>query len=145
MSESQIYQLLANVVLVLHLGVVLFVIGGLLVVIVGNLCGWRWVNRLWFRVAHLAAIGIVVAESWFGIMCPLTALESWLLSKAGASPSNQGFVQYWVEYFLYYEAPIWVFTLAYTAFGIVVAAAWWYFPPERKKRKPNAGKLGESP
>jgi hypothetical protein len=135
MPEPHHYQLLANGVLVLHLGVVLFVIGGLLLVVVGNLCHWRWVNRLWFRIAHLAAIAIVVAESWFGIMCPLTSLESWLRSKTGAAPASQGFIEHWVEFLLYYDAPTWVFTLAYTTFGLLVAAAWWYFPPERRQRK----------
>jgi membrane protein implicated in regulation of membrane protease activity len=32
---------------------------------------------------------------------------------------------------LYYEAPFWVFTLAYTAFAILVLLAWWRFPPRR--------------
>jgi hypothetical protein len=137
MPDSPTYLLLANAVLVLHLGVVLFVIGGLLLVLVGNLSGWRWVNRLWFRIAHLAAIATVVAQSWFGIMCPLTSLESWLRSKAGAAPASEGFIEHWVEFLLYYDAPTWVFTLAYTAFGALVAAAWWWFPPQRQLPKPG--------
>ncbi|MDP2248159.1 MAG: DUF2784 family protein, partial [Nitrosomonadales bacterium] len=70
------YQLLANIVLLAHFSIVLFVIGGLFLIIAGNLLSWHWVNRLWFRVAHLLAIGIVITESWLGITCPLTTLES---------------------------------------------------------------------
>ena len=75
--------LLANAVLVVHVGIAAFVVAGLLLVIVGNLEHWGWVNNAWFRVAHVAAIGIVVAESWLGFVCPLTTLEMWLRSRAG--------------------------------------------------------------
>ena len=76
---------LANAVLIVHVGIAAFVVVGLLLVIAGNLKRWRWVNNAWLRVAHLAAIGIVVAESWLGFVCPLTTLEMWLRSRAGAS------------------------------------------------------------
>lgn len=38
------YSLLADAVLVLHVAVVVFVVGGMLAVLVGNGRGWRWVN-----------------------------------------------------------------------------------------------------
>ena len=131
---DQAFQVLANAVLVLHLGIVLFVIAGLLLVVGGNLRGWRWVNRLWFRLAHLAAIAVVVAESWAGITCPLTTLEMWLRAKAGAATYGGGFVEYWLQRLLYYDAPGWVFTLGYSLFGLMVAATWWYFPPASRRR-----------
>lgn len=55
------YALLADIVLTLHVAIVAFVVGGLVLVVVGNLRGWRWVNALWFRLAHLGAILFVVA------------------------------------------------------------------------------------
>ena len=129
------YQLLADVVLVVHFAVVLFVVGGLVVVIVGNLCGWRWVNNLWFRVAHLAAIGIVVAQAWLGRLCPLTVLESWLRAQAGQEVYSASFVEHWMQQVLYFDAPIWMFAVVYTVFGLLVLAAWWYFPPARRTRR----------
>lgn len=132
-ANSPPYQLLADAVLLLHFGVVLFVIGGLVLVVVGNLRGWRWVNSLWFRLAHLLAIGVVVAQAWLGEVCPLTTLESWLRVKAGAPSYSKSFIEHWVQHLLFYEAPSWVFTLAYTVFGLLVLASWWYFPPRHKK------------
>lgn len=126
------FRLLADAVLLLHLGVVLFVIGGLVLVLAGNRWGWRWVNGLGFRVAHLGAIAVVVAESWFGITCPLTTLESWLRLQAGSAGYGTGFIEHWVQRVLFYEAPGWVFAAAYTAFGLLVAAAWWRYPPTRR-------------
>jgi hypothetical protein len=123
------YQLLADAMLALHIAIVLFVIGGLAVVVVGNLCGWHWVNAWWFRLAHVAAIGIVVAETWFGIVCPLTTWERWLRTKGGAAIYEGGFIEHWMQRTLYYDAPPWVFTMAYSLFGLAVVAAWWFFPP----------------
>lgn len=133
------YQFLAEVVLVLHFGVVVFVVGGLVFVLVGNVLRWRWVNALVFRLAHLAAIGGVVALSWLGEVCPLTALESWLRVQAGASAYSKSFVEHWVQWLLYYEAPFWVFVLAYTLFALVVLACWWYFPPRRARHEQMPG------
>lgn len=124
---------LADAVLVLHAGIVLFVVGGLLLIVAGNRVGWPWVNAWWFRLLHLAAIAIVVAESWLGIECPLTTLEAWLRAQAGQPVAGQGFVERWVSRLLYYRAPPWVFTLAYTVFGLLVVAAWWAYPPARRK------------
>jgi len=129
---TEIITLLADIVLLAHFGLVVFVVGGLAVILVGNLLGWRWVNNLWFRLAHIAAIAVVVAESWLGITCPLTTLESWLRAQAGSSGYDASFIEHWVQRILFHEAPPWVFASAYTAFGLLVAAAWWYFPPRRR-------------
>lgn len=132
--------LLADVVLLTHFGVVLFVVGGLVLIVAGNALGWAWVNRPWLRIAHLGAIATVVAESWWGMTCPLTTLEAWLRAQAGAaSYRGESFIGHWLQRLLYYDAPPWAFAIAYTAFGLLVVAAWWYFPPRHKRRRPEPG------
>lgn len=128
------YQFLVGLVLALHVALVAFVVGGLLAVIAGNLFGWRWVNALWFRLAHLAAIAIVVAQSWLGIVCPLTSLELWLRERSGQGAYTGGFIEHWLERVLYYDAPTWVFTTVYSLFGLGVLATWWFFPPRRRRQ-----------
>lgn len=134
------YQALADAVLVLHTGIVLFVVGGLLLVLLVNGLRlgprWGWVNRPLFRGLHLAAIGVVVAESWLGIECPLTTLEMALRARAGEAAYAGSFVQHWLQRLLYYNAPGWVFTLAYSVFGLAVAATWWRWPPRRRQAAP---------
>jgi hypothetical protein len=129
--------MVADIVLVLHFSIVLFVVAGLVLVLAGNHLGWAWVNRLWFRLAHLAAIGVVVAEAWLGITCPLTTLEFWLRREAGAVFHQQGFIEYWVQRLLYYDAPAWVFISAYTGFGLLVLATWFVYPPDGGRRPPR--------
>jgi hypothetical protein len=119
--------------LTLHFAVVAFVVGGLVLVIIGNLSGWRWVNTLWFRLAHLGAIAVVVTEAWLGVACPLTTLEMWLRAKARATTYSGSFIEHWVQRVLYYEAPSWVFVLGYSLFGLLVVATWLYFPPTSKR------------
>jgi hypothetical protein len=128
------YQLLADLVLVLHVALVAFVVFGLVLILIGNLGAWRGINARWFRLLHLTAIGVVVAEAWFRVTCPLTALEVWLRSRARADSYSGSFIEHWVGRMLYYEAPSWVFTLGYSLFGLLVAAAWWYFPPTPRRR-----------
>ena len=128
------WRLLADAVLLLHFGIVLFVVTGLPVIVVGGLRGWRVARSLGFRLAHLAAIGFVVAQAWLGAVCPLTTLEMWLRAQAGDGTYGGGFIEHWVHRVLFWQAPSWVFTLAYSLFGLAVLAAWWYFPPQRRRR-----------
>jgi len=127
------YLALANAVLGLHVLIVLFVVVGLLLILVGNALAWRWVNFIWFRLLHLFTIAVVVAESWLGIVCPLTTLESWLRMRGGQRQHDLGFIEYWLQQLLFFEGPPWVFTLAYSLFAALVVLSWWYFPPGRKR------------
>lgn len=132
---TDVYQILADAVLAIHVLVVVFVVLGLVLVVAGNRLGWRWVNHLWFRLIHLGAIVVVVAEAWLGIVCPLTTLEMWLRLKAGQAGYSGSFIQHWLQQVLYYDAPAWVFIAAYTAFGLLVLASWWRYPPAWRRRK----------
>lgn len=134
MTGWNAYQALADIVLAVHLLLVVFVVLGLVIIILGNLRRWGWVNNLWFRLAHLGVILVVVAEAWLGIVCPLTTLETWLRQQAGATGYQGGFIEYWLQSILYYSAPDWVFILIYTLFGMLVLATFWWFPPRLRRR-----------
>ena len=134
MSHSPPYQLLADLVLSLHFAIVLFVVGGLAVIVLGSRRGWRIAGALWFRLVHLAAIAAVVAQAWLGVVCPLTTLEMWLRTKARDSTYSGSFIEHWVHRLMYFDAPPWVFAIAYSLFGLAVLAAWWYFPPKSGRR-----------
>lgn len=128
------YTLLADLVLVVHVLFVAFVIGGLVLVVLGGYRHWRWIRNSWFRSFHLLGIGVVVAQAWLGIVCPLTTIEMKLRRKAGELGYEGSFVQYWLQRVLYYEAPAWVFALAYSVFGLLVLIAMCKFPPNFLRR-----------
>lgn len=72
------------------------------------------------------------------MVCPLTTLELWLRAKAGVAVYGGSFIEYWLQRVLYYEAPWWVFAVAYSLFGLLVIAAWVYFPPRGRQRSDSA-------
>ena len=127
-GRNGINATLADAVLVVHALFVLFVVGGLLATWIGLALGAPFARNRWFRGAHLAAIAFVVGEALLGVMCPLTAWEDALRGRT----SETGFLQRWIHAWLFWHAPPWVFTVAYTAFGALVAATWWRFPPRRR-------------
>ena len=129
---EHLYQPLADLVLLLHALFVVFVVAALLLTIVGGYCRWQWILNWWFRVVHLVSIAVVVAQSWAGLICSLTSLEMWLRGQAGGEQYDGSFIQYWLQRFLYYDAPGWVFVAAYTVFGLLVIITWIRFPPQKK-------------
>ena len=125
MNDARLYSLLADAILLIHFAFVVFVVAGFLAILIGLLARWSWIHNRVFRVAHLAAIGIVVLQAWFGQLCPLTIWENELRQQAGESGYTESFVEHWLHKLLFYQAEAWVFTAIYTGFGILVVLAWY--------------------
>lgn len=121
---------MADLILVVHAGFVLFVVGGLAAIWIGIALGMPFARDPWFRGFHLAAIAFVALESLLGFMCPLTVWEDALRGNTG----GEGFIQRWIHAWLFWSWPAWVFTSIYVAFGALVAATWWLFPPGARSR-----------
>tara|TARA_R110002110_G_scaffold3754_1_gene19525 strand:- start:53427 stop:53828 length:402 start_codon:yes stop_codon:yes gene_type:complete len=126
---TELYVLAADTLLALHVLFVAFVVSGLVFIFIGKVLSWHWVRNPWFRVLHLLGIGVVVLQSWLGLICPLTVWEMELRSKAGEHAYDVSFIAYWLNELLYYDAPAWVFILCYTVFGLVVLSSWFLVRP----------------
>ena len=124
----------ADVIAIIHLGYVVFVILGFILIVMGIVLKWQWVRNLWFRIAHLVAIAGVALEAILGINCPLTVLEFSL--RYGVRPSDRrvSFVGDIIDSILYYGAPAWVFTIIYVGFALLVAITFIMAPPSRRGR-----------
>jgi len=133
MENPHLFSVLADMVLALHFAIAVFVVAGLPAIVIGNSLGWRRVNTYFFRLAHLAAIGIIVLQAWCGKYCALTYIESWLRTRAGELPYEQSFIGHWLQRILYYEAPMRAFAVVYSVFGLLVLWAWLRFPPARRQ------------
>ena len=125
------HVLLADAILMLHFAVVLFVVGGQLVVLVGGPLGWRVVRRFGLRLSHLALMGFIALQTWLGELCPLTVWEQSLRARAGQGQYDESFIEHWLSRLLFFEAPWWVFVAAYSAFLALVVLSWWRWPPRR--------------
>jgi hypothetical protein len=129
-----IYRVLAEVVLIMHALFIAFVIMGLALILIGALRRWAWIRNPWFRLVHLLAIGVVVVESWFGGICPLTEWESRLREAAGGAGYRESFVAHWLHELLFYDIAPGIFNILYTGFGALVLIAWLVVPPRRLDR-----------
>lgn len=90
-----IHRLLADLVVVLHLGFILFVVlGGLLV---------RW--RRWAALVHLPCAAYGAAIELWGWTCPLTPLENRLRELGGERGYAGGFIEHYLVP-LIYPAPL---------------------------------------
>jgi hypothetical protein len=88
------YQLLADLVLIVHLAFVVFVLcGGLLVL------KWRWI--VWL---HLPAVTWGAFVEFSGWICPLTPLENWLRAQGGETAYAGDFIARYLQPLLYPDA-----------------------------------------
>jgi hypothetical protein len=86
-----LYRLLADLVLLLHLGFILFVAAGVLLVL-------RWPRLLW---AHIPSASWGIYTALTGTVCPLTPLENHLRRLGGEAGFEGGFIQHYVETLVY--------------------------------------------
>jgi uncharacterized protein DUF2784 len=112
-AAPNLYRLLADLVVLAHLGfVVLAVLGGLLAL--------RWRRFVWI---HLSTVIWAATVEFFGWVCPLTPLENWLRVKAGETAYSSDFIARYLLPVLYPEGLTRELQLALGIFVIVVNLA----------------------
>lgn len=145
----------ADLLVVIHWAVVLFVVLGQLVFAIGaglirvgrvhgDAPGWR--GRLVrvtrdprVRFAHLATMGYIVINTWLGNLCFLTVWEHALRARAGQTiDEGTGFIAGFLADALYIDAPWQAFVVVYTLFFALVLATWWLAPPRSRKAHATA-------
>lgn len=124
--------LLADGLVAFHLGFVLFVLVGELLIVLGALLRWSWIRNLAFRLAHLAAIVVVASEALLGWVCPLTRWEWELREAAGHDVEHVSFVGRIARGLLYWDLSASTFTVIYVAFAALVVATLVLVPPRRR-------------
>jgi hypothetical protein len=90
-TAQTVYPLLADLVVWVHVGFVVFVVlGGLLLM--------KWPRLIWI---HLPAVFWAIAIELSGWICPLTPLENWLRHKGGEENYQFDFVARYLLPMLY--------------------------------------------
>ena len=111
MNTLQIlYQLLADLIVLVHVAFVVFaVLGGLLAA--------RWRRLVWI---HLPAVIWAALVEVLGWVCPLTPLENWLRRKGGQAGYPSDFIAHYVLPILYPEGLTREVQIALGAFVILI-------------------------
>jgi hypothetical protein len=94
MPAMNFHGLLADAVVVVHFGFVLFVLSGGLLVL-----GWRRV--MWLHLPAAAWGALIEFAGW---ICPLTPLEKWLRRQGNLGGYEGGFVEHYILPVLYPQA-----------------------------------------
>lgn len=135
--------LLADAIFLVHALLAAFIVLGLLAIWIGCGLGWALVRNPWLRLAHLAAMALVTAESLLGIFCPLTRREN-LLRQAAGTPGRytSSFVAFWAEHIFYWDLPEETFSALYLLLLAAIAATWWLAPPRAWRPEGKEGPGG---
>jgi len=131
--------LLADLLVAVHVAFVAFIVLGEAAILAGAALRWGWVRHRGFRLAHVAAIVVVALEAVCGVLCPLTRWEFELRERAGQGGRPGTFIGRLLHDLLYYDAPPWVFLVAYVAFALLVVLTLVFVPP-RWKRPPEGNR-----
>lgn len=133
------YQLAADLTLLVHTFLGLFVVLGVVMILLGAARGWAWVRNRTFRRIHLFTVAAVMVLSVLGIVCPLTSLEMYLRAQGGGVVYSGSFIGHWLEFLLYYTAPNWVWVVVYSLFSGVLVWCTIAIPWSAKGQHKDAG------
>jgi len=132
--EPNLLAILAEAVLLLHLGVVLFNIFGLIAIPLGAWRGWAFVRIFWWRALHVAILAVVALQAVLDRVCFLTVWQSDLLHRAGEAASDAPLIQRWVTRAIFWPLPLWFFALLYAAVCLYTLFLWWAVPPNLPRK-----------
>ena len=85
------YLLFADLIVILHLGFIVFAA-------LGALLAFKWPRLVWL---HLPAVIWAAITEFMGLICPLTPLENWLRQQAGADSYQTSFISHYLLPLIY--------------------------------------------
>ena len=132
------YGLAADLMVVVHMLYVAYIVVGLGLIVAGLRRKWNWVRNPWFRLTHLLAILIVMYEIIVKAQCPLTVWEMQLRGLAGQAVNQSTFMDRVLSFILVADAPVWLVSSLYHAFGLAIVLLFVFAPPRWKKARQSS-------
>ena len=117
--------MIADIVLVFHFAIVIFITFGFFLIPIGYKFNWIWVKHLKLRMFHFGMMTFVTFESLLGITCPLTLFEN---NLRGINEYTS-FISYWVHQIIYWDLPSQFFIILYCVVLVWAFLLWKLFPP----------------
>ena len=124
---------IADIILVFHFGIVIFVTVGFFLIPIGWKLNWYWVCHRKLRLLHCGVIAFVTLEALLGITCPLTEIENKI---RGFSQSNS-FISYWIIKVIYWDMTNINFLIIYSLSLVWTLILWKMCPPINDKKIRN--------
>lgn len=126
--------LLADLLVFLHFLLVLYIVGGEVLIIIGGLARRPAIRGRLFRYSHLLAILVVVGQALAGLPCPLTVWEYRLREAAGQTAEWQlSFMARLFRTVIFYDFPARFFTVLHVGFAVLVLASLLLWPPAGRR------------
>jgi len=129
MLNAAILLALADAVLIVHLGIILFNVLGMIVIPLGAWQGWTFVRGFGWRALHLGILAAVAVQALFGRICFLTIWHDDLVRLAGGRPSDAPLIASLVSHLIFWPLAPWMFVLLYVTVCVYTLALWWLVPP----------------
>ena len=123
-------EITADLVLIIHFIIVVFISSLFLLIPMGYQFYWKWVKKLKLRLIHLGLMTLITFETIIGITCPLTIIEN---NLRGIYISNSFFSSL-VSKIIFWELPRLFFLILYILCLFWTIFIWFRFPPEKKKK-----------
>ncbi|CAM3644193.1 DUF2784 family protein [Polynucleobacter antarcticus] len=121
-------NVLADLVLLAHFAIAVFLVVGMLLIPLGAYWQWSWVRAPRLRQIHAGLMILIALEAFFHITCPLTVLEA--LLRHTDPPES-----FWAEQLskiLYWDLPLEFFTILYGCCVVWLLYLWKSVPPIKK-------------
>ena len=123
--DPELSMLLARLTLYLHFLVVVFNIGGLIVIALGGILAWSFARIFWWRALHAFSMALVAVQAALGQYCFLTLIESALERNAG-TPRETYWLDDWISAAVYWPLPVSVFLPLYII-GLALTLWFWFW------------------
>ena len=128
LSHEELIQF-AGFVLYFHLIIILFIIFGFIVIPLGAKLKWQFIHGFWWRLTHLVSMVVVAIQAVLGKACFLTYIQSDFLQSAGKKGYTVPFIQTYIDRLIYYNFPIWIFSIFYVILFFYTIYLWFVYPP----------------
>ena len=128
--SMHVWSRLADLVLIVHVAVAVFVVFGQIAIVVGGVGGLTWVRNLRFRLAHLTVVTFIAVQTCIGAECPLTQFERAIRAQSGQSFYMETFTEHWISPLLFFPAPAWFFILLHSGAALIVLGSLILIPPQ---------------
>ena len=120
---------LADIVLIIHFIVIIFVTLNFFFIPVGYVKNWQWTKNLKIRLIHLFLVAFVMTETILGFLCPLTIIENNLRLNFH---DERSFIAYWLSKIIFWEVNNIIFILIYLITFLWTCIMWKLYKPNLK-------------